>query len=438
MDADNSPLAAKLGVKDSDLGTQSDATLAWSLETDATQDNLSLDLPGSTSFLDHRIAPREGPGNEDASGRSSMDGSKRVSRRKHDATSLLKITFAALLLLAFAGGAGHLYRMVAKRQPAERLICDAEHLKQYESDFNNSTAQLQRTLETSTDTVKQAFLRRFAPRQYGIMFPPDAVAFFDHHIKSMRAIQRPEETAEDGEKLVYALQLRLLTSIFNAASSRLSSLQELEEYGRTHPDFPIPVLDRHAESLKGSELYQQKETVSFPSFVAMLGGRDVNLKHQRKAAGQKIPEVLAHRLVNVLHADDLLDRSDREAHAAFTDFMEAATGELPLPGSVKTDPNSLPVPPGKSTFPIGLFRGALHRAEKLRAEQYVQPGDAGCWAKEWHVEGVAGVVDALEDQASDRALKAAKARIAVLGPWLEEKDPSVAFHDVFSLAVSLL
>ena len=403
------------------------------------------DSSGSTGDPHDRIALKKGPAKEDATGAVVREGLLLASldatlhrRRKRGATFPLKTAILAMLLLAAAAGAGHLYRTLNRVLPAKRLALDAEHLEQYERDFNSSAAQLQRDWKMCTDTVKDAFVMHFIPRKRGAAVPVDAFSLYEKHIHSVRAFERPAATAKNEEKLVYALQLRLMTSICTAASSRLSSLQELDEYGRTRPDFPIPLLGHQVEPLTRYELYQQKETVSFPSFVAMLGGRDVNLKHQRKAAGQKIPEVLAHRLVNVLHADDLLDRSDREAHAAFTDFMEAATGELPLPGSVKTDPNSLPVPARSSVFPIDLFREALFHAKKLREDQYVYPGDAGCWAKDWTINGVLRVVDELEDQAISRILKSEGAKLNALEAWTEGKDRNVRFDDVFSLSLALL
>lgn len=319
-----------------------------------------------------------------------------------------------------------------------RLPLDSQSLQQYEDEFTAAALKVEKTWESTPETARTAFVKHFLPTVDGAA-PPAPLAFFQRHAEALRAIQRPAETDRPAERNLYAIRLRLVTSIFNAASSRLLSLTQLESFCRA-AGIGSPVLGLETPKLPSAdELNMQKDDlITFPEFLAFLGAKLGAHSYAYEVDGKGIPRVLARRLAGVLRGAGLQIGHDGRQTEAFRWFLEAVGMELAPHGKTNADCWTLPMSPGSRPFHADAFRFVLAEFEEWRIDQLRSSEFAMSWAREWTVNGVLHLLERLEVRESNRLKdkNRLKDEAKVLVEALGQLPPRV--HDLYELAVALL
>lgn len=111
------------------------------------------------------------------------------------------------------------------------LFLDAKNVQQGEGELNASAGELERASGDASEFAKTIFGKMFVSSSSNNEAPPDHPLLpFKRHVDAMHAAKGQMKGESKEESAEYAVHLQLVTTACSAATERLRTLQNLEEF----------------------------------------------------------------------------------------------------------------------------------------------------------------------------------------------------------------
>lgn len=346
---------------------------------------------GNTDGKERKVSP----------GTAGSHISPRKPTRSMLAVSSMIGLIAAVILIR------SLVRLLPPRKIAEKptppralpLILKSSDLMNYKNLLINASKELEETWQRSPETVRRAFTKYFLPEVEikGKDLQQGPLSLLQHPVESICGIQQPSEAADEQQKREYALQLLLVRTVITAATHRLNSLADLEEFckereiGSELLGLPMPTLPPFEDLA-----IQMEDLISFPEFLRMVD-REVD-QSSRRPADKQVPSKLAQILADLVLAGDIRAKADREVRNIFHDFLNLVS-RLPLSVDQTGYHSGLEIPPipGEDLpFSTSIFSAYVYGFDENSMTGCISTKSLELLSSRWTVEGAIGQLKALQ------------------------------------------
>lgn len=312
--------------------------------------------------------------------------------REREEPSLLVwgTTFLAFVMAVAAITTGRiLFKRMGIQSQNGGLPLDCEALECYAKELDKGQTELEQAWGRASAPVKAAFATLYVP---GAPIKPPAcpLGLFLETLEALRALERPTAVASDADKRTYALRLRLATAAVRAATVRLTSLMELQEFAENR-NVQLPLI---AMMLQGrpSEDVLKKETadlVSFPEFLEMVEGG--NIPAGAPSAEKMIPRTLANHLAVGVQFARLRRKQGQSVHKCFDDFLSAFGTVKPLGSMMDMAEMARKIPLAQDfedfSFVATCFSSLMSGIDRLTGDAIPYPEALASWVNDWTVPG---------------------------------------------------
>lgn len=395
---------------------------------------LGLPSPYGDEEEEHTNAGLTGPGVPppfDGPRQASPAPSIQRSRKQHAKGRGIsgKLVMGAVVLAVLLGGVlvfGQQKRKKITRMPHTLLppVVPAEENYQYTLDL--SISQLEYAWDSSSDTVKQAFAKHYAPHKTSSTCP---LTLFQRHVA---AVHEAAEGWRQSGRSIYIMNCRLVTAIVRAATARLVGLQQLELLCHKTGSGSI-LLDIEGPQLPSSSKLkkQQEDLVTFRDFITLLQGFPIDVPEQVDEEGQGpgVPRVLAQRLAQLLLKASMQSYHDEGVASHFADFVKTSGSAVEV---------ALPISQGQTPFPVLELSRALVDVGQKRNTRFISPKAVANWAQIWDIDGVKERAAVLLGIERARPTAEEDLKMQILRDWEEFIGAPLPGDDLFSLAIALL
>ena len=362
--------------------------------------------------------------------------------RTASSRTILRAALISALLGFGAAAVGVGYKKVGALKISGGALLETQSLQHYKNELRLSASELQQAWDGASQTVRNVFGASYMPRVQGQPPPTDPLSMFQERVKELRATA-PLEKASEQEKQKYILQLRIATVILRAASSRLASLKELDDFLVQKNMGTELALERTPIPPREELLKQKDDLLSFSQFVDMLGQGRVDISAVGNVKDKKIPRSLAESLANYLQAVDLQAKHDEEAYRILRKLLDA-TGTV-LPSGHLQELNELAenerifAGDERPLFPSSFFACLMSGFEKMRRAESIPANNIATWANDWTVKGALDRLMELETQVLYLGSSSVSAKLTAVERWAKADSTKPPVYDDFgAMALGLL
>ncbi|CDI87543.1 hypothetical protein, conserved [Eimeria praecox] len=249
-----------------------------------------------------------------------------------------------------------------------------EELLEAVNSLDSAFQKFEAAWKSSSEVVQAAFITNYMANSSKEV-PSDPIACFQRHMTVAKADVRSGNVSGRAHEDVL-IDLRLIRTVLEAASSRIELLRELEKLCDSS-GIGSDLLGKKAAPLPSARVLEKdRRRATFDDFMAMLGGFKIRVNAEALETAGTVPMVLAERLAASVKLETAQLENDRLVHSSFQRFA------LSLP------PGQESIVHGRTILGVTPLLDALGRAIVERESNTLDGEAIGAWVADWNAEGI--------------------------------------------------